>query len=185
MPHGLRSGLRGVGKLGLRTFTTATLLATFTGCASLGQLSSLVQAPRFERAADRDAEIRLVGPAREQPVGGAAVRLWTRVTNPNPFGLTLSVIRATLILDGNHAASGEFPLGLPLSAGTSTTVPLDLSVSFTDVPGLAAVVRRALDGNAVGYRLEGTVGVDVGRLGQPMFGPMELASGELRVALPR
>lgn len=161
------------------------LLMTSAGCASLGRLSSLVLPPRFERADDHDPEIRLAGPAMDRPVGGAAVRLWTRVTNPNPFGLTLSTIRATLMLDGDRAATGEFPLGLPLGAGASTTVPLDLSVSFADVPALAAVVRRALDGRAVGYQLNGTVGVDVGRFGQPVFGPMELASGDLRVARPR
>jgi hypothetical protein len=137
-------------RAGCRALATAAFLVTMSGCASLGNLSSLIQAPRFERASDRDAEIRLVGPGRDLPVGGAAVRLWMRVTNPNPFGLTLSLLRATLMLEGSRAATGEFPLGVPLRAGASTTVPLDLAVSFADIPGLAAVVRRAVDGRPVG-----------------------------------
>jgi len=166
-----------------RAIVVATLAsaAAAAGCASLTQLKGIVQPPRFEQASDRSAEVHLLGPGIDHPVGGASIRLWTRVTNPNPFGLTLSSVRATLTLEGSRAATGEFPLGLPLTAGASTVVPLDLSVSFTDVPGLATVMRRALDGRPVGYQLEGTVGVDVGPLGQPTFGPMPLASGELRV----
>jgi hypothetical protein len=30
------------------------------------------------------------------------------------------------------------------------------------------------------YRLDGTIGVDAGRLGQPVFGPMTLIRGDLR-----
>jgi LEA14-like dessication related protein len=92
-----------------------------------------------------------------------------RVTNPNPFGLTLSTIQATLALDGSRAASGDFPLGLPMSAGTSTVVPIDVTVSFADVPDLASVARRAIDGRAVGYHLDGTVGVTVAGLGPQTF----------------
>lgn len=159
--------------------------AALSACATLGQLKGIVQPPRFEEARERDAEVMLSGPRIDQPLGGARVRLWMQVTNPNPFGFTLSTLRATLMLEGNRAATGEFALGLPLSAGASTVVPLDLAISFTDVPGLATVVRRAVDGRSVEYRLDGTIGVDVGRLGQPVFGPMELASGELRVAAGR
>lgn len=162
-------------------FVIASVIAS--GCATLGQLKGIVQPPRFEEARDRDAEVILSGPAVAQPLGGARVRLWMQVTNPNPFGLRLSTLRTTLVLEGNRAATGDFPLGLPLDAGASTVVPLDLAIDFSDVPGLATVIRRAVDGRGVAYRLEGTIGVDVGRLGQPVFGPMDLASGELRVSL--
>jgi hypothetical protein len=165
----------------LKTCFAIAVVAAVSACATLSQLKGVVQPPRFEEARDRDAEVRLSGPGVNQPLGGANVRLWMQVTNPNPFGFTLSTLRATLMLEDNRAATGEFPLGLPLSAGASTVVPLDLAISFTDVPGLATVVRRAIDGRSVAYRLEGTIGVDVGPLGQPVFGPMNLASGELRV----
>ena len=89
------------------------------------------------------------------------------------------------MLEGSRAATGDFPLGLPLTAGETTTVPIDLSISFADVPGLASALRQATTGSAIAYQLEGTVGVDAGRFGQPTFGPMMLASGELGVRVTR
>jgi hypothetical protein len=148
-------------------------------CATLGGLGGLVQPPRFDQARDQPAEITIEPPSTRRPLGGAAVRLWTEVTNPNAFGLTLGTLDGTLFLEGQHAAAAAFPLGLPLGAGQQTVVPIDLSISFADIPGLADVVRRAARREPVGYRLEGTIGVDAGRLGQPRFGPMTLMRGEL------
>jgi hypothetical protein len=151
----------------------------FLGCATLQQLSALVQAPRFEQAPDRDPEIRLVGPGSGMPIGGAAVRLWTKVTNPNAFSLTLGTLKGTLFLEDSRAADADFPLGLPLNGGGETIVPIELSVSFASIPGLADTIRRAINRQPVPYRLDGTVGVDAGRLGQPIFGPMTLLRGEI------
>lgn len=152
-----------------------------TGCASLGELTRVIQPPRFEQAEGQPAELRIVGPSRTMPVGGAAVRIWLRVTNPNAFGFTLSTVNATLQLDGARAADGDFPLGLPLAARQESVVPLDLSISFADLPGLARALRALAVGGRVGYELNGTVGVDAGRLGTPTFGPMLLTRGEMRV----
>jgi len=75
--------------------------------------------PRFEQ--DRPAEIRFVAPSLSQPAGGAGVTLWLRVTNPNPFGFTLSTLDSTLFLEGQRAATGRFPLGRPpRAAGVRT-----------------------------------------------------------------
>jgi hypothetical protein len=41
-------------------------------------------------------------------------------------------------------------------------------------------VQRAATGQPLAYELEGTVGIDAGRAGQPTFGPMRLVTGELR-----
>lgn len=112
-------------------------------------------------------------------MGGLGVRLWARVSNPNPFGLTLGTLKGTLFLEGTRGATADFPLGLPLQAGQTSEVPLDLSISLSDLPGLAGVVRQATEEQPIAYRLEGTVGVDAGRLGQPTFGPMTLLTGEL------
>jgi hypothetical protein len=153
------------------------------GCASLeslGSLRALVRPPTFAEAEGQPAEIRLMGPGADRPLGGAAIRLWTRVTNPNAFGFRLATLRTTLLLDGSRAATGDFPLGLPLGPREETVVPLDLSISFSDLTGLARVVRSAADGQPVPYQLDGTIGIDAGRLGQPTFGPMELFQGELR-----
>lgn len=165
----------------LHKLILASLIAlAATGCAALGELRGLVQAPRFEQEPGRQAEIRMLGPSGSLPAGGAGVRLWTRVMNPNPFGLTLGTLRGTLHLEDSRAADVDFPLGLPLRAQEETTVPIDLSISFADLPGLANVVRRAIARQPLGYHLEGTIGVDAGQLGQPTFGPMTLLRGELR-----
>jgi hypothetical protein len=150
-------------------------------CASLGPLASLgglVQAPRFSEAEDQPAEIRLVGPSVGQPIGGAVVRIWARVSNPNAFGFRLATLRTTLLLDGSRAATGDFPLGLPLGPREETVVPLDLSISFSDLAGLSRIVRSAADGQPVPYQLDGTIGIDAGRLGQPTFGPTLLFRGD-------
>ena len=165
----------------VRALIVANLFAlSVGGCASLEGLRALIQPPRFEQAADRPSEIRLspIQSGRVSP--GATVRIWTNVTNPNPFGFTLSTVRATLLLDDVEAADADFPLGLPLQPRQTETIPFDLSVSFANVPRLATVIRQAASGGGLSYRLEGTIGVDAGRFGQPTFGPLELVSGELR-----
>ena len=151
------------------------------GCATLEQLRALVRAPVFEEAEGQPAEIRLLGPGPGRPLGGAAVRLWTKVTNPNAFGLTLGTLAGTLFLDGSRAAAADFPLGLPLAAGQTREIPIDLSISFSDLPALADTLRRTARSENLPYTLDGTIGVDAGRLGQPVFGPMTLVRGDLRV----
>jgi hypothetical protein len=152
-----------------------------SSCGQLGALAQFVQPPQFEQADDQPAEIRLIGPSGSMPAGGAGVRVWLEVTNPNAFGFTLSTLSATLDLEGSHAATGDFPLGLPLAARQRSVVPLDLSVSFADLPGLSGALRQIAIGGAVDYDLEGTVGIDAGAFGRPTFGPMRMASGELRL----
>jgi hypothetical protein len=163
----------------LATLLAAALGLANPGCATLEQLRGLVQPPRFEEAPGQPAEIRLLPPGAGLPVGGAGVRLWTRITNPNAFGFTLGTLRGTLFLEGSRSATADFPLGLPLTAGADTVVPIDLSISFSDLPGLANVIRRAVGREPIAYRFEGTIGVDAGRLGQPTFGPM-LMTGDIR-----
>jgi Late embryogenesis abundant protein len=158
----------------------ATVVLTTAACAELGGLGALVQPPRFEQDDAQPAEIRVAGPSINRPLGGATVRIWTKVTNPNTFGFTLGTLKGNLFLEGTRAAEADFPLGLPLAARQETVIPLDLSISFSDLPGLADVIRRAASGDSIAYRLDGTVGVDAGRFGQPIFGPMTLLRGDVR-----
>lgn len=153
--------------------------AILAGCATLG-LGDIVQAPRFSTASERAPELRLLGPSLQNPIGGASVRIWTRVSNPNPVGLVLSALDGTLYLEGVQAASSRFPLGLPLPAAGDTVIPLDLTVSFSNLPNLADLLPRAVGAGAVDYRLQGTATVDAGVLGQPTFGPMQLVQGQIR-----
>ena len=165
-----------------RTRLVCICLALMTSsCATLGPLAQIVKPPRFRQADGQPAEIRLIAPSLRNPTGGAGVRIWLEVTNPNAFGFTLSTVNATLGLQGSHAANGEFPLGLPLQAGASSVVPLDLAINFADVPNLAGTIRKLATGGAIDYTLDGTVGVEAGRLGTPTFGPLLLTSGQLRV----
>jgi hypothetical protein len=149
-----------------------------SGCATLGGLN--VQAPRFEVATEQVSELRLLPPSPQRPLGGAAVRLHARVENPNPIGITLTSLVGVLQLEGYEAAQTEFPLGLPLGAGQSSVVPLEVSISFANLPGLADVVGRAMTVGQVNYNLRGTARVDAGLFGQPSFGPMSLLQGTVQ-----
>jgi hypothetical protein len=159
----------------------ALAVAAHAGCASLGGLGDLVQAPRFSAAEGREAEIVLRGPSRDFPLGGAAVRIHARVFNPNPFGLRLSTLVGDLFLDGNRAAAVDFPLGLQLVANDEAEIPIDLAIGFDDIPRLAQVIGRAISGDQLQYRLDGRIGVDAGPLGRPTFGPMTVLEGDMRV----
>ena len=161
----------------------AVLLGLFVagqGCASLGALA-VVRPPRFRTDPDRPAELRLLGPSLSRPLGGASIRLFAVVENPNPFSLTLTTVAGRLFLEGTEAADVDLPLGLPLVAGREESVPIDLSVSFQNVPRLGDVLARAALGTEIGYRLEGDLGVDAGPLGPQTFGPLTLLTGDVRV----
>jgi len=160
--------------------SAVVVAAVLPACATLQSLTRIVQPPTFTAADNERNEIRLVGPTPSSPLGAARVRIWTTVRNPNPFGFTLSSLDTTLFLDGQQAAAGEFPLGLPLEAGAESTIPIDLVVRFQDVPALASVIRQRQQRDTISYRIEGTVGVEAGALGTPTFGPMTLVTGDLQ-----
>jgi hypothetical protein len=162
-----------------RRLAVVLLAMTASACASLGAFRGLIQAPRFEEAPGQPAEFRLLGPSISNPLGGASVRIWTRVTNPNPFGFTLSTLRGHVFLEDAEAAEFDLPLGLPLSAGAENVFAIDATISFAEIPRLATVLRGAT-GGGLEYRLDGIVGVDAGRFGTPTFGPMTLMRGEVR-----
>lgn len=148
------------------------------GCATLGQL---ILPPSFAAAPGRASELRLLGPSVSRPLGGAAIRVWASVENPNPFGLTLARLAGNLLLEGEQAAQVDLPLGLPLEAQQSAVIPIDLNLSFNDLPDLARALRDAVTRNTVAYQLVGTVAVDAGALGQPSFGPSTWMNGQLQI----
>jgi hypothetical protein len=158
----------------------ALLLPLVAGCSALGALSQALQAPRFAVAQGQQPQIQLLGPSVQRPLGGVSVRLWADVENPNPVGLVLSTLRGNLALEGVRAADVSFPLGLPLAAAQDTVIPLDISVGFSELPRLAGIVQTALTRGTIAYRLDGTLGVDAGLLGQPSFGPMTLLQGSIQ-----
>jgi hypothetical protein len=164
----------------LRRAVLTLLLPLLAGCTTLGSLAQALQAPRFSVARQYQPQIQLLGPSIQRPLGGASIRLWADVANPNPIGIVLSSLQGNLALEGVRAADVSFPLGLPLAASQDTVIPLDISVSFSELPRLADVVPRALTQGTIAYRLDGTVGVDAGLLGRPSFGPMMLLQGSIQ-----
>lgn len=167
--------MRDFGAVALRAVVVAALVAATSGCAAaLQSLQGLIQPPRFEQDDQSRSEIRLRGTT------GASVRIWTRVSNPNSFGVTLGTLQGTLNLEGSRAATVDFPLGLPLQAQGEEVVPIDISVDFRDVPGLGQAITRAIARQPIAFELEGTIGVSAGPLGMQTLGPMTWLRGELR-----
>lgn len=160
----------------LAAFSAALLLAACTG---LGALQAAIQPPRFASADGHPATLNVVPPSGAHPTGGLSVRLWARIDNPNPFALTLASLAGNLYLEDRRAADVSFPLGLPLPAAADTVIPLDITVSFSDLPTLRDVALRAASGRAVAYRLDGRFAVDAGLLGEQSFGPMQLLQGSV------
>ena len=160
-----------------RILFVVAVAAVAGGCATLGAILPL----RFTEAPDRSSELRLLGPSSTRPLGGAGVRLWARVENPNPIGVTLSEVAGDLFVGDAEAIAVEFPLGLPLVAQQDTVIPLDVTLSFDDLPRLASIARAALTrGGRLDYRLDGTFAVNAGGFGALRFGPMTMLEGELR-----
>jgi hypothetical protein len=162
----------------IKTIRMAPAILVLAGCASLAGLG--IQAPHFRAATDQQSQLRLLAPTGQQPLGGAALRLYVEVENPNPIGLTLATLGGDLFLEGTRAAGVDLPLGLALRAGERTVVPIDILLNFRDLPGLADAAMRAVTGSPLNYRLEGIVGVDAGPLGTPSFGPMTIVQGEVQ-----
>jgi hypothetical protein len=162
------------GSIRTLAFITAAALATGS-CATLSQI---VQPPQFSVAEGRDSQIRILGPSLSRPLGGASLRIWTHVRNPNAFGLTLAALQGNIFLENERAGEVNFPLGLPLTAAGDTIIPLDINISFSDLPGLVDVAQRIVSRNRVAYRLDGTLTVDAAPFGQPSFGPSTWIRGE-------
>lgn len=146
-------------------------------CATFGPIAPL----RFSEAEDRSSELRILAPSAQHPLGGAAVRLWARVENPNGFGVTLTEVEGDLKIADADAIAVDFPLGLPLEAMQDTVIPLDVSIGFDDLPRLGTVARAAVAGRSLPYRLDGSFAVAAGPFGEPRFGPWTLLEGEIRV----
>ena len=166
--------MRNFRRSAVRAVVLATIVWSMPGCTALQQLQAFIQPPRFEQDDQSRSEIRLRG------TSGAAVRIWTRVSNPNSFGLMLGTLQGTLHLEGSRAATVDFPFGLPLQPRSEEIVPIDISVDFRDVPGLGQAITRAIARQPIGFEIEGTIGVTAGRLGEQRLGPMTWLRGELQ-----
>lgn len=161
----------------MRSFALLLGAAAITACATIGSLQPL----RFSSPQNPPAELRLLAPSAQRPIGGAALRLWARVENPNGFGLTLTQLAGDLFVSDAEAIAVDFPLGLPLVAMQDTIIPLDVSIGFDDLPQLGRIARAAITGQSLPYRLDGFFAVAAGPFGEPRFGPWTLLHGDLQV----
>jgi hypothetical protein len=162
----------------------ALLLAlAAAGCAGLSGLLGISE-PRFEVASGRTSTLRLGGPSIQHPRGSATVRVWTRVANPNSFGMTLTTLEGTLAFEGQELVDVDLPLGLPLVAASDTVIPLDLTFGFESLSALGNVAMSLFTREELSYELKGTLGVDAGPLGEPTFGPRTWLRGEVDVQNP-
>jgi hypothetical protein len=164
------------------TLTLGSLLLALvvSACAGLQNLLN-IESPRFELVSDRESVLSLdpVSILTDEPF--VVVRLWTRVTNPNSFGLTVSRLEGDVFLEGREMAEVDLPLGLPLLAARDTVIPLELRFGIPSLGSLGALGQALLARRPVRYRLDGTIGVDAGALGEPTFGPRTWLQGEVDV----
>jgi hypothetical protein len=149
-------------------------------CASLASLIG-VEPPVFAIAQGRQSVLSLDPASILTARPSARLRLWTQVRNPNSIGFTLSTLRGTVFLEGSEVARYDLPLGLPLRAAQDTVIPLDITFGLPALSSLGRLGQALLEGRAVQYRLDGTLGVDAGALGQPTFGPRTWLQGSVDV----
>jgi hypothetical protein len=146
--------------------------------------TEIVEQPRFEPA-DGHGTIRFLTPSPANPAGEARVTLWIKVTNINPFDVTLSTLETTLLFGGRRAATGHFPLRLSIGAKQESVVSIDFSIGSADLTAVRGALIDVFIGSAATYQLDGTVGIDAGRFGQSTFGPTTLTVGSVRQAAVR
>ena len=158
----------------------AVLTATLSGCAAFQRLLD-VQPPRIEVASGRESTLTLDPSSVLTGRPLATVRIWARVVNPNTFGFTLTRLRGDLFLEEREMADVDLPLGLPLDAAADTVIPIDVSFGLPSLNSLGALGEALLRRSAVAYRLDGTVGVDAGEVGEPTFGPRTWLRGRFQV----
>jgi hypothetical protein len=163
--------------------TSLVLALSVAACATLGQLLG-VQEPVFQMASGRTSVLRLGAPSITHPRGTATLTVWTQVSNPNAFSLTLSTLDGKLALQGKDLVDVTLPLGLPLPAVADTIIPLDLTFGFESLSALGSLATSIVTRDAVDYELKGTLGVRAGPFGEPTFGPRTWLRGTVQVQNP-
>jgi LEA14-like dessication related protein len=124
-------------------------LAGLTGCAAVNDLArAAFQRPTL---AFEKVEVQALD------FDGATLALDYRLTNPNPFGLTLARVQYWLQLDGRIVTRGEIAGGLRIPASGTAPVRFTARLPFAEVPRLLELVQRH---GPVAYAVGGQVAVD-------------------------
>ncbi|MFY9268469.1 MAG: LEA type 2 family protein [Candidatus Manganitrophaceae bacterium] len=88
---------------------------------------------------------------------GAHLSVAVRITNPNPFGLTVSHLLYRLSIGEGEIASGEISVPFIIARHGSADVVLPIEVRFKQIGKLAPLLREKSGG--IDYRIEGEVTV--------------------------
>ncbi len=156
----------------LATLTLALPL-TLSLTACFPRTSGLVQAPRIEV---EDTTLERLNPPGLGVEAGATLGLKLKITNPNPYGLSLNRVQGKFFLDGVETVNVDLPGFAVAPAGSSSLkTEINLPLNEATLSKLVKVVR----GGSVTYRLDGTVTLDAGLLGKPTLGPYTVLQGRL------
>lgn len=162
-------------RLAPNSLAAASLGACLSACAPT---QPIVQVPAVEVQQVRLTGLSLPGglmPGGPLEAPTAHVTLDLRVTNPNPFALTLAHVGADLVIDGANVGHVDLPAVVLPARGTAAQVAhAAVPVTLDTAAGFVKVAR----GQLVTYRLDGTLTVNLGPLGAQRFGPFTLSQGQ-------
>lgn len=130
-----------MGRSARRALAVGSLMATALGTGACWGLARVlgVEAPRLETAPERESVLTLDAASLLTGRPRATLRIWTRITNPNDFALTLSTLRGSVFLEDNEMAEVDLPLGLPLLAARDTVIPIDVGFGMPALSSLGAL----------------------------------------------
>jgi LEA14-like dessication related protein len=159
-----------------RSLLLLTLLVPLSACAPA--VTTLVSPPTF-RVVEAETSLLRIEPAGVGS-GAALVHLELEAHNPNPFAIQLAGLDGDLFLAGQRAAGSSFREGVALPANGRSRLGLDVEVPVQGAQQLLTQFARLVAGEAVAYRMDATVSVDVlGALQR--FPSLTVAQGELRL----
>lgn len=147
-------------------------LAHFIAATCLGLVlaacGSTVKAPTVEVA-----EVRLAGIERE----GMQFTVSLRVTNPNPVDVTLSDLKADLMIAGQSVGRAEsLSAKITLQSKTAVTVPMRVSVPFKTLPETLRQGLLAAGTGSLPYKISGSANAVNGVITIPFEKSGEIAT---------
>lgn len=148
-------------------------LALLVACAPG---AAVLAPPTFQLDAARSGFVTVDPPGVGD--GTALFRLALTVVNPNPVNFKLAGLDGDLFLRDARVASTSFRGAVQVAANKSSPLLLDVKVPLGAAPAVLDSIANLVAGNAVPYRFDAAVTIDV--LGAPQrFPSFTLARGEL------
>ncbi|MEX2536738.1 MAG: LEA type 2 family protein [Trueperaceae bacterium] len=140
-------------------------------------ITSVVSPPTFRVVESQTALLSLE--PQGVGLGNALIHLELEARNPNPFPIHLAGLDGDLYLGGQRVAGSTFREGVSLPAGGTSQLGLDISVPVAGTPQVLGQFTSLVVGEAVEFRLDATVTVDL--LGTPQrFPTLTIAQGNLQ-----